>query len=155
MSNYRLSPVYRLDQSSSVKAVEELQQFINNYPSSPRVDEANELIEELRAKMELKAFEQGMLYYDLKNYNSAIASFENMIKDYPETEKGEDVRFLIIQSSYNWASKSIYEKREGRLNKTLELIDKFKKKYPTSIHSADCQKINTQCKIDLKTFENE
>jgi len=154
-SNYRLSPNFRLDQTSSQTAIADLQTFINTYPSSPRVDEANQLIDEMRSKMEEKAFHQGKLYYDLKNYNSAITSFEGMLKDFPETQRAQEVRFLILDSSYDWAIKSVYDKREERLLSTIELAEKFKNKYPASPYAGNVMDIINKCTKDLKRFEND
>lgn len=154
-SNYEMSPSHRLDQSYSEEAINGFQGFINSFPNSPRVDEANNLIIEMRNKMELKAYEQGKLYLDLGDYNAAIKSFESMLKDFPETQRAEEVRFLIIKSSYSWAVKSIYERRQERLLKTIELAETFKKRYDSSIYGNECNNIISQCKNDLKRFEND
>ncbi|MEL7161869.1 MAG: outer membrane protein assembly factor BamD, partial [Bacteroidota bacterium] len=79
-SNYQLSPVYRLDQSYSNKAIEGFEEFANRYPNSERVNEANRLIDEMRAKMEKKDFESAKLYVDLRRFESAQRSFENVLK---------------------------------------------------------------------------
>ena len=72
LSNYQMSPNAKLDQTASIEALDKLQIFINTYPNSPRVEECNELMDEIRGKLEAKSFEQGKLYYDLKNYQSAM-----------------------------------------------------------------------------------
>src|SRR5690606_9732629 len=54
---YTDSPDYNLDQTSTKSAMSELQSFINAFPESPKVDEANGYINELREKLEKKAFE--------------------------------------------------------------------------------------------------
>jgi outer membrane protein assembly factor BamD len=131
-SNYKLSPTSTLDQSYSRKAIDAFQTFINSYPNSERNEDCNALIDELRAKMETKAFAEGNLYYDLKQYNSAIYSFENMLKDYPASKKSEEVRFLIIKAGYEYANKSIYNKKAERFDLVLENIKTFQKKYPKS-----------------------
>ena len=56
-SYYKLSPVHSLDQDETNDAVEKLQEFINKYPNSERMSSANELVQELRIKLEFKAFE--------------------------------------------------------------------------------------------------
>ena len=61
-SSYQLSPSYRLDQTYSGKAIEEFENFVNNYPQSERVKECNRLIDELRLKLEHKTFTEGQLY---------------------------------------------------------------------------------------------
>jgi len=119
-SNYLMSPSYKLDQTPSETAMEDLQQFINAYPNSPRVDECNKLMDELRAKLERKSYEEGKLYYDLKSYQSAMSSLENTLKDFPETKRAEELRYLIVKSSEELARNSIYEKMQNRLQKTIE-----------------------------------
>ena len=49
---YLESPVSSLDQTNSIDAIDKFQLFINRYPKSPRVQEANNLIDELRLKYE-------------------------------------------------------------------------------------------------------
>ena len=47
-SNYQMSPSFRLDQTYTIKAIEELQTFTNAHPNSERVKECNRLIDEMR-----------------------------------------------------------------------------------------------------------
>ena len=46
-SYYKTSPDYSLDQEETVTAIEKLQDFINNYPNSEKMSEANDLVQEL------------------------------------------------------------------------------------------------------------
>lgn len=136
-SSYKMSPTSSLDQSFSQKAIDAFQSFINSYPNSERNEDCNKLIDELRAKLEQKAFDQGYLYYNLKQYSSAIYSFESMLKDFPATKRGEEVRFLIIKSGYQYADNSIYSKKSERFDEVLENIKLFKKKYPKSRYNKE------------------
>jgi len=151
-SNYLLSPNYKLDQEPSRQAISELQTFINTYPSSPRVDECNNLIDELRLKLEKKSYEQAKLYLKLSNYQSAIKSFENLLKDYPETTRSEEVRYLIITSSYQLAKQSVYEKMKERLENTIEKCDKFERKYSNSKYLPEVTDHKDYCNNELKRF---
>lgn len=151
-SNYRMAPNYKLDQTHSAKAIDELQTFINTYPSSPRVEECNELMDELRAKLERKSFHQGKLYYEMKNYQAAMTSFESTMKDFPETKRGKTIRFLILKSSEQLAKNSIYEKMQDRLNKTIELAEKYNDRYPDSENKGEVMKIIDFCNNELKRF---
>ena len=54
---YMLSPIHSLDQKDTNTAIEKLQIFINNYPKSIYIEEANNLISELQEKLEKKDFE--------------------------------------------------------------------------------------------------
>ena len=131
-SNYQLSPVYRLDQSYSVKAIEGFEEFANRFPNSERVDEANRLIDEMRAKMELKDFESAKLYVDIERYESALVSLENVLKDYPETKRAEEIRYLMTKVQYEYASRSFRLRKPERLEATIELADNFLARFPNS-----------------------
>ena len=131
-SNYKLSPSFRLDQDNTEKAIEGLQLFINTHPESPRVKEANKLIDNSRKKLETKVFEEGSLYYRIKQYQAAMQVFENLLKDYPETSNAEEVRFMILKSQYSLAENSVYEKQLERHKLVLARYDDFVFKFPKS-----------------------
>jgi outer membrane protein assembly factor BamD len=131
-ANYQLSPTFRLDQSNSLQAISELQLFINTYPDSERVSQCNELIERMRDKLEEKVFDEGRLYFNMRRYNSAIQSYENLLKDFPETENAMNIRIMIIRSAYLLAENSIYEKRKERLEDAQKRVNEFMRKYPKS-----------------------
>jgi outer membrane protein assembly factor BamD len=136
-SNYRLSPVYRLDQSYSVKAIDGFEEFANRYPNSERVSEANNLIDEMRAKMEIKDFESAKLYMDIGRYESAQHCFENVLKDYPETQRGEEIRYLMAKSQYEYATRSYVTRQLERFEKDVELIELFLSRYPESKYAEE------------------
>jgi outer membrane protein assembly factor BamD len=112
------------------------------------------LIDELRLKLEEKAYQQGILYYNIKQYVSAVTSFENMLKDFPETKKAEELRYMIVKASYEYAKNSIYEKREERLEETLAHYNVFKKKYPRSKYSKKAREIKKETEKSLKSLED-
>ncbi|MBP7273535.1 MAG: outer membrane protein assembly factor BamD [Saprospiraceae bacterium] len=151
-SNYRMSPSYRLDQSSTEKAIEGLQNFINSYPLSNRVQECNELIDKCRSKLEEKAFAEGKLYYDLKQYQAATQSFDNLLKDYPETKNDEKVRFIIVKANYELAVNSIVDKQEERFKMALDRCKVFELKYPKSKDKKDVAAIRKEIEKKLKTI---
>lgn len=136
-SNYRLSPIFRLDQSYSSKAIDAFGEFAQMYPNSDRVEQSNRLIDEMRAKMELKDFESAKLYYDLRRYPSAIRSFDNLLIEYPETRRAEEVRFLIVKSAYESARGSFVELQNERYKEAIKRANLFLKRYPESDKSAE------------------
>jgi len=151
-SNLEMSPNHRLDQSHTQKAIDEFQTFTNKFPESERIEECNNIIDELREKLEFKAFEQGKLYYDLKNYNSCITSFDNMLKDFPESPNAEEVRFIILKSSFEWAENSIYTKKEERFRETIKRYNQFIRKYPSSKYASEVRAIKEQTEEALKNY---
>ncbi len=130
-SIYKTSPNYKLDQTPTTKAIDLFQNFANTHPESPKVEECNKLIDELRAKLEYKAFEQGKLYFNLQHYQGALSTLDNLLNEFPDTKNEKEIRLLMIKSSYEWAEKSIFEKQKERYLKTLDLINSFNSKFPT------------------------
>ncbi|MFK8164426.1 MAG: outer membrane protein assembly factor BamD [Lewinella sp.] len=153
-SNYKLSPVYRLDQSYSVKAIDGFEEFANRYPNSERIPEANRLIDEMRAKMELKDFESAKLYVDLRRFESAQQSFENVLKDYPETQRAEEVRYLMAKSQYQYADLSYVTRKGERFDKAEKLINTFLERYPESQYAEEVKQLSTKTSKQLKELEN-
>lgn len=153
-SEYLMSPNSRLDQSQTEKAIEDFQLFINTYPNSDRVEKCNELIDKMRGKLEAKAFSQGTLYYDLGKYISAITAFENMLKEFPETTREEEVRFLILKSSFDYAKNSIYEKRSERYEDTLSKYNEFAKRYSNSEYMDKAKKIYNNSLNEINKLKN-
>jgi outer membrane protein assembly factor BamD len=152
-SNYKLSPNYKLDQSYTAKAIEGFEQFINLYPNTERAELANGLIDEMRRKLELKSFAQGELYYKIGQYQAAVTSFQNTLKDFPESKKTEEIRFLILRSSFILASNSIYEKQVERYNETIGHFNTFIKKHPKSKLLKDARNIEKETLAQLKKFK--
>ncbi len=130
-SNYELSPSFRLDQKASESAIEDFQVFVNLFPTSEKVAECNKLIDELRRKLEQKAFAEGQLYYDLRQYQSAVISFDNLLRDYPESPDVERVRYLIAKASFLLAENSVVEKKEERYAEAATRCNDFLDKYPS------------------------
>ena len=118
-SYYMLSPRYSLDQVDTYKALDKLQQFIDNYPNSEYMAEANTLVKELREKLEKKAFEIARQYNHISEYtgdhNAAIKALDNFIIDYPGTKYKEDALYYKFDSSYQLAINSVAARMAERL----------------------------------------
>ena len=92
------SPEYYLDQTYSQKALERYQEFIEDFPSSPKVSEALTAIQELRNKMAFKILETGVLYIKMEEYESAILAYEQLTAHFYDTSYAEEAHLGIIKS---------------------------------------------------------
>ncbi|MGQ8336849.1 outer membrane protein assembly factor BamD [Sunxiuqinia sp. A32] len=137
---YEESPKPRLDQQVSQKAIDAFQLYINLYPNSDRVEEANRLIIELRDKLVYKSFLSGKLYYDLENYKAAVIALTNSLKDFPDTRYREDLMFMLLRAKYLLAIKSVEEKKEQRLSDALDEYFTFVDEFPESEFRKDAEK---------------
>lgn len=129
---YLFSPVYTLDQTMSLDAIAQLQYFIDQYPKSKRVEECNKLIDEIRAKLEMKSFEIAKLYYRTESYQAAVVAFKNLLKDYPDTHYREIAYYYIVKASYEYALKSVENKKALRLGMAIDAYNSFLAIFPES-----------------------
>jgi outer membrane protein assembly factor BamD len=110
-----LSPVYSLDQGDTDKAITKMQNFINKYPNSQYLAEANAVTKELQYKLEKKAFEIAKQYNTISDFKAAIKVFDNFLADFPGTTYKEKALYYKLDSSYQLAINSIPAKMEERL----------------------------------------
>jgi outer membrane protein assembly factor BamD len=153
-SLYLLSPNFRLDQEPSVKANDALQTFVNTYPNSERAKECNKLMQELRRKLEIKALSTGEQYYNMGQYQAAITTMENVLKEFPDSKDAERLRFLIAKGSFEFAEHSIFEKKEERYNECIKYAQLFINKYPKSKDRAEVHEFIQISKSKLNQFKN-
>ena len=153
--NYKQSPTYRLSQEATNKASDEMQLFVNTYPESARVKEANKLIDEMRTKLEKKAFEEGNLYFDIHEYQAAIQTYNNVLKDFPETNNAELISYKIILAAYDYAKNSVLSKQEERYKLAVEESDGFMRRNDKSKYKKEIIAINKEVKLKLKEIKAE
>ncbi len=126
------SPPSSLDQTNTFTAITELQLFIDMYPNSERVAEATDLIDQLRAKLQKKDLEIADLYLKMRLFEAAIKSYENLLKEYPDTDFKEEILFNILKSNFFYAENSIRTKQTERFQEALDAYNEFVFQYPES-----------------------
>ncbi|MBC7864301.1 MAG: outer membrane protein assembly factor BamD [Bacteroidia bacterium] len=148
---YHNSPQYTLDQTDTKNAILELQEFVNNYPTSTKLDTANILVSRLRLKLETKYYEITKQYFHINDYKAAITSCNIYVKDYPDAKFVEEINYINIKANYLLAANSIVSKKLVRLNAAIETYRKFVDLYPASKWADDAKFIYESC---LKMKEN-
>ena len=138
-SYYFESPIYSKAQDETTKALEKLQTFVNSFPNSDYLPEANQLIKELDFKLEKKAFEIAKQYNTTYDYSASIKSFNNFLLDFPGSELENDALYYRFLAAYNLAVNSVNALKQKRINEANGYFDVFKKNYPDSeyVKSAD------------------
>ena len=92
-----LSPNFYHDQDSSVKAISQIQEFLDDFPNSEFSKDADKLINDLRTRLAEKNMETGKLYVKLKAYDSAIVSYQKVVSEYYDTKFFKDANMEIIR----------------------------------------------------------
>ncbi|KAF2335163.1 MULTISPECIES: outer membrane protein assembly factor BamD [Flavobacterium] len=148
----KLSPVYSLDQADTVKALEKLQAFIDNYPNSEYIPQANEAVQKLNGKLEKKAYENAKGYNTISDYKSALIAFDNFIADFPGTPFKEDALFYKYDSAYKLAINSIPSKMEERLHVAQTAYANLMKFKSDTKYKEKADEMNARVETDLQKF---
>ncbi len=143
---YLDSPEPQLDQSETVKAIEELQAFLDYYPRSDKVSIAQGAIFELQDKLTLKELQNAQLYYNLgnymgNNYESAVIVARNAIKKYPYSKYKEALELLILKARYQEANMSVDERKPDRFREVIDEYYSFINNYPDSPSRSEADNI--------------
>ncbi|MDG1037562.1 MAG: outer membrane protein assembly factor BamD [Polaribacter sp.] len=145
--SYKLaSPVFSLDPTDTNKALESFQSFINEYPDSDKIKEANQHYKELRYKLQKKYFEIAKTYYrtagyDLRNYKAAIQAFDNLLSDYLGSEFKEEALYYRLKAAHDFVLKSTFRRKPERVKDAISAYEKLKRNYPESIFMDDAEKM--------------
>lgn len=160
-SYYYLSPTYSLDQTDTDKALNKLQGFINAYPDSEYLEEANAMARELTTKKEKKAFEIAKQYTKLGksyilDYNiSAIAALDNFISDHPGSLYREDALYLKIEAATNLALNSTELRKKERLEDAKEAYEALFRYFPESKYEKDAGNLLSKVDKELRAYTND
>ena len=157
------TPEPRLDQSSTYKAIQELQMFMEYFPASNRHQEAQQMIFDLQDKLVMKDYMAARLYYDLgsytgnssysttgNNYLACIVTAQNALKDYPYTKLREDISILLLRAKYDMAKESVEEKKEERMRDAIDEYYAFKNEVPESKYTKEVENIYKDAKKYVK-----
>jgi outer membrane protein assembly factor BamD len=152
---YLDSPDARLDQSSTYSAIAAFQEFIDVYPESDKVPQANKLLDELTNKLAYKSYLNARLYYDLgnylgNNYLSAVITAQNALKKYPATSYREELLMLVLDSKYEQAVQSIEEKKAERYRNAIDEYYNYVNEFPNGKYKKQADRILNESKRIVK-----
>ncbi|MDR0763687.1 MAG: outer membrane protein assembly factor BamD [Bacteroidales bacterium] len=131
---------FRLDQTATKDAIRQLQLFVNYYPKSARVIEANGIIDKMRAKLARKSFEIANMYYRRDLYNAAAIAYGIFLREYPESLYREEAMYKLVKSRYLYADKSVAARQPERFAKMIESYEMFYRNYRDSKYMKEINK---------------
>lgn len=149
-SYYEESPIFSKDQQETMKAIEKIQLFVNQYPNSEYLAEANELVKELDYKLEKKAFEIAKQYNRIFDYKASIKSFNNFLLNFPGSSLRENALYWKFNSEYNLAVLSIESLKQERISIALADYNSLIKAYPETKFLEEA----TALKEELENLKN-
>lgn len=149
---YEGSMDYNLDQSSTELAINELQDFLNNYPNSERSKNITQLIDELSYKLEFKAYENAKQYFKMGDYKAANVALENVLEDFPSTKLRPKIYDYIMKSRYELATKSVYDLKDERIESALAFTRQVEKELPNTEYAKTALDLRQKLEKEKKDF---
>lgn len=142
---YLDSPDERLDQSKTYKAISEFQRYMEEYPQTERAEQAKGYMFELQDKLALKELRAAQLYLNLgnyrgNNYESAVITAREALKNYPFSQYNEEYQMIILRSRYEYAVNSTYEMQPERFRMVVDEYFNYKNSFPEGKHSKEAEK---------------
>ena len=150
---YLDSPRSSLDQTSTLEAIREFQIFINRYPASEKVEEANELIDELRGKQEKKIFDQAILYYNLRDFVASVTTFNRLTRDFPDSGLREEAMFNIVRAYFEYAQMSIPQRQTERYTEAINAHNRLLRHFPESSFLTQSERFHDQAKAEIERLK--
>ncbi|MFD0988991.1 outer membrane protein assembly factor BamD [Mariniflexile jejuense] len=163
-SYYMLSPIYSKDQKETKEAIEKLQNFINLFPQSEYLSEANKLVKELDYKLEKKAFETAKQYNTISDFPASVKSFDNFMFNFPGSTLREEALYYRLDSAYKLAVNSVEYKntingvvhlKKERLEQAKEFSTAFKKAFANSKHLEEVNKMASTIDEELQKYSTK
>jgi len=124
-SLYRAAPENHLDPTSTRDAINRMQVYLDRFPQGQHVQDANKFIEELRGRLEMKAFRAATMYFDQGYYVSAVKAYEYVLREYPDTQKRPEILYQILRANFLYAKRSVRSKRFERYSEVSNNFTKF------------------------------
>jgi outer membrane protein assembly factor BamD len=153
-SFYKQSPKPELDQTNTIKTIGMMQTFINTHPGSERNKEAAEIIDICRAKLETKDFKSAKLYYDMGQYRAAGVAFSALLNAFPESQRADEYKLMVIRSYYRFAEMSIEEKKLERFEQVVTEVNEFNDRFPESRLKKEVDEFYELAQNQIKIFSN-
>ncbi|MDR3227435.1 MAG: outer membrane protein assembly factor BamD [Prevotellaceae bacterium] len=130
-----------LDQIPTIKCITAINEYLYTFPNgtAEHRKKSEDVQAELQQRLVDKSFMASKLYFKIEDYRSAIESLKNHLKDYPDSNHREESLFLILRSSYLYATHSKHDKRRERYQNTIDEYLNFTSEFPVSDYKKESE----------------
>jgi outer membrane protein assembly factor BamD len=98
-SYYHQMPVVTRDQEATKKAMNAMQEIINNYPDSVYANDARQKYAEARDQLAGKEMQIGRYYQERREYVAAINRFKVVVIEFPTTRHVEEALYRLTETN--------------------------------------------------------
>jgi outer membrane protein assembly factor BamD len=150
---FELSPRADLDQKFTLRAVEEFQKFLEDFPDSELEEEASQKLQELRNKLAKKEYNSADLYRRLAYYESALVYYDEVLNRYYDTIYAEPSLYYKAEILHKLLR---YPKAKEAIHQLMDRYRKEALKQPErSSGKSTPGKYQNRAEALLKSIEDE
>ena len=131
---YRSTYRYELDQQPTYRALTAISQFILENKGSEYIPRCREMLDDLKGRLELKAYKGAWLYYHMEDYLAARYALKNVLKENADNRYREEILYYTALSSYNYALNSVPAKQRERYMTFVDDYFNVISEYPENEH---------------------
>jgi len=141
--DFKMSAKAELDQKHTLQAIEELQSFLDDHPTSDRAKEASDLLNQCRTRLAKKAYKNGRLYFKMKKYEAALIYLKDVINGYHDTRWAAPAQFQIAEVFFKQKK---FDQARKEYQKFLENFpqDKLAEKAKERLEKLNSQKTHAE-----------
>jgi outer membrane protein assembly factor BamD len=131
---YRSTYRYELDQQPTYRALTAISQFILENKNSEYIPRCREMLDDLKGRLELKAYKGAWLYYHMEDYLAAHYALKNVLKENADNRYREDILYFTAMSSYKYALNSVPSKQRERYMTFVDDYFNVISEFPENVH---------------------
>lgn len=117
------------DQTKTRRALEEFMQVVTRYPLSEEAELASEKILECEERLAEHSLNIAVHYYKRKGYKATISRLTELLTEYPNFSKMDEVYFYLADAYY----------QNGLTDQSIPYFRKLISDYPQSDHAEDAR----------------
>jgi outer membrane protein assembly factor BamD len=95
------------------------------------------------------------LYYNLGQFRAAGVAFTSLLNSYPESNKADEYKLMIIKSYFRFAEMSVEGKKTERFQQVITECNDFMDRYPESKLAKEVENYLSLSQNNIKNLSNE
>jgi outer membrane protein assembly factor BamD len=95
------------------------------------------------------------LYFDLGQFRAAGVAFTSLMYNFPDSEKGDEHKLMVIRSYFKFAELSIDERKMERYEQVIAECNDFVDRFPDSKLVKEVESFISLSNNNIKKLNNE
>ena len=151
---YRATYRWELDQTPTRNCLAYITEYVTEYPTDgPHLEACVKMIDDLKERLDRKAFENARLYYKMEDYLAARVALRNVLKDNADNLYREDILYYTAMASYHYARMSVQAKQKERYLVFVDDYLNFVGEYPDSKYRRELDAMNRRSQRALGRYD--